>query len=173
MNGKFNLSEWALKHQSFVWYLMFMAAVAGIFSYINLGRAEDPSFAIKTMVIPAKWPGATVDETRLQITDRIEKKLEELDSLDYVQSYTRPGESTVFVFLKDTTKADAIPHIWYEVRKKIGDIRGVSLSVSLPLGNPGSSSRIGLSTNQDSAGNASSNATFSGSQLSRRRAPAP
>ena len=124
MNGKFNLSEWALKHQSFVWYLMFMATVAGIFSYINLGRAEDPSFAIKTMVIQAKWPGATVDETRLQITDRIEKKLEELDSLDYVQSYTRPGESTVFVFLKDTTKADAIPHIWYEVRKKIGDIRG-------------------------------------------------
>ncbi|MBP3934070.1 MAG: efflux RND transporter permease subunit, partial [Pseudomonas sp.] len=92
--------------------------------YINLGRAEDPSFAIKTMVIQSKWPGATVDETRLQITDRIEKKLEELDSLDYVQSYTRPGESTVFVFLKDTTKADAIPHIWYEVRKKIGDIRG-------------------------------------------------
>ena len=103
MNGKFNLSEWALKHQSFVWYLMFMAVAAGIFSYINLGRAEDPSFAIKTMVIQTKWPGATVDETRLQITDRIEKKLEELDSLDYVQSYTRPGESTVFVFLKDTT----------------------------------------------------------------------
>ena len=124
MNGKFNLSEWALKHQSFVWYLMFVAVVAGIFSYINLGRAEDPSFAIKTMVIQTRWPGATVDETRLQITDRIEKKLEELDSLDYVQSYTRPGESTVFVFLKDTTKADAIPHIWYEVRKKIGDIRG-------------------------------------------------
>ena len=124
MNGKFNLSEWALKHQSFVWYLMFVAVVAGIFSYINLGRAEDPSFAIKTMVIQSKWPGATVDETRLQITDRIEKKLEELDSLDYVQSYTRPGESTVFVFLKDTTKADAIPQIWYEVRKKIGDIRG-------------------------------------------------
>ncbi len=124
MNGKFNLSEWALKHQSFVWYLMFMAVVAGIFSYMNLGRAEDPSFAIKTMVIQTRWPGATVDETRLQITDRIEKKLEELDSLDYVQSYTRPGESTVFVFLKDTTKADAIPHIWYEVRKKIGDIRG-------------------------------------------------
>ena len=124
MNGKFNLSEWALKHQSFVWYLMFMAVVAGIFSYMNLGRAEDPSFAIKTMVIQTRWPGATVDETRLQITDRIEKKLEELDSLDYVQSYTRPGESTVFVFLKDTTKADAIPHIWYEVRKKINDIRG-------------------------------------------------
>lgn len=124
MNGKFNLSEWALEHQSFVWYLMFVAVLAGFFSYFNLGRAEDPSFTIKTMVIQTKWPGATVDDTMLQITDRIEKKLEELDTLDYVQSYTRPGESTVFVFLKDTTKAELIPHIWYEVRKKIGDIRG-------------------------------------------------
>ena len=124
MNGKFNLSEWALKHQSFVWYLMFVSVLAGIFSYMNLGRAEDPSFAIKTMVIQTRWPGATVDETRLQVTDRIEKKLEELDSLDYVQSYTRPGESTVFVFLKDTTNAKAIPQIWYQVRKKIDDIRG-------------------------------------------------
>lgn len=124
MNGKFNLSEWALKHQSFVWYLMFVSVLAGIFSYMNLGRAEDPSFAIKTMVIQTRWPGATVDETRLQVTDRIEKKLEELDSLDYVQSYTRPGESTVFVFLKDTTNAKAIPQIWYQVRKKIDDISG-------------------------------------------------
>ena len=125
MNGKkFNLSEWALKHQSFVWYLMFVSVLAGIFSYMNLGRAEDPSFAIKTMVIQTRWPGATVDETMLQVTDRIEKKLEELDSLDYVQSYTRPGESTVFVFLKDTTEAKAIPQIWYQVRKKIDDIRG-------------------------------------------------
>lgn len=124
MNGNFNLSEWALKHQSFVWYLMFVAVLAGIFSYMNLGRAEDPSFAIKTMVIQTRWPGATVDETMLQVTDRIEKKLEELDSLDYVQSYTRPGESTVFVFLKDTTEAKAIPQIWYQVRKKIDDIRG-------------------------------------------------
>ena len=124
MNGKFNLSEWALKHQSFVWYLMFVAVLAGIFSYMNLGRAEDPSFAIKTMVIQTRWPGATVDETMLQVTDRIEKKLEELDSRDYVPSYTRPGESTVFVFLKDTTEAKAIPQIWYQVRKKIDDIRG-------------------------------------------------
>ena len=125
MNGKkFNLSEWALKHQSLVWYLMFVSVLAGIFSYMNLGRAEDPSFAIKTMVIQTRWPGATVDETMLQVTDRIEKKLEELDSLDYVQSYTRPGESTVFVFLKDTTEAKAIPQIWYQVRKKIDDIRG-------------------------------------------------
>ncbi|CAK17908.1 efflux RND transporter permease subunit [Pseudomonas entomophila] len=124
MKGSFNLSEWALKHQSFVWYLMFVGLLMGIFSYFNLGREEDPSFTIKTMVIQTRWPGATQDETLYQVTDRIEKKLEELDSLDYVKSYTRPGESTVYVYLRDTTKAKDIPEIWYQVRKKIQDIRG-------------------------------------------------
>jgi multidrug efflux pump subunit AcrB len=124
MKGSFNLSEWALKHQSFVWYLMFVGLLMGVFSYMNLGREEDPSFTIKTMVIQTRWPGATVDETLEQVTDRIEKKLEELDSLDYVKSYTRPGESTIMVFLRDTTDAAAIPEIWYQVRKKVDDIRG-------------------------------------------------
>ncbi|WEK31238.1 MAG: efflux RND transporter permease subunit [Candidatus Pseudomonas phytovorans] len=124
MKGSFNLSEWALKHQSFVWYLMFVGLLMGIFSYYNLGREEDPSFTIKTMVIQTRWPGATQDETLYQVTDRIEKKLEELDSLDYTKSYTRPGESTVYVYLRDTTKAKDIPDIWYQVRKKIQDIRG-------------------------------------------------
>ncbi len=124
MKGSFNLSEWALKHQSFVWYLMFVALLMGVFSYLNLGREEDPSFTIKTMVIQTRWPGATQDETLAQVTDRIEKKLEELDSLDYVKSYTRPGESTVYVNLRDTTQAKDIPQIWYQVRKKVQDIRG-------------------------------------------------
>ncbi|GFZ74267.1 RND efflux transporter, hydrophobe/amphiphile efflux-1 family [Pseudomonas amygdali pv. eriobotryae] len=124
MKGNFNLSEWAIKHQSFVWYLMFVALLMGVFSYMKLGREEDPSFTIKTMIIQTRWPGATVDETLKQVTDRIEKKLEELDSLDYVKSYTRPGESTVFVYLRDTTSAKAIPEIWYQVRKKVDDIRG-------------------------------------------------
>ncbi|MBI6940491.1 efflux RND transporter permease subunit [Pseudomonas putida] len=124
MKGSFNLSEWALRHQSFVWYLMFVGLLMGIFSYFNLGREEDPSFTIKTMVIQTRWPGATQDETLYQVTDRIEKKLEELDSLDYTKSYTRPGESTVYVYLRDTTKAGDIPQIWYQVRKKIQDIRG-------------------------------------------------
>ncbi|MBP1142592.1 MULTISPECIES: efflux RND transporter permease subunit [Pseudomonas] len=124
MKGNFNLSEWAIKHQSFVWYLMFVALLMGVFSYMKLGREEDPSFTIKTMIIQTRWPGATVDETLEQVTDRIEKKLEELDSLDYVKSYTRPGESTVFVYLRDTTNAKAIPEIWYQVRKKVDDIRG-------------------------------------------------
>ncbi|WCY18024.1 triclosan efflux RND transporter permease subunit TriC [Pseudomonas aeruginosa] len=124
MKGGFNLSDWALRHQSLVWYLMAVSLVMGVFSYLNLGREEDPSFAIKTMVIQTRWPGATVDDTLEQVTDRIEKKLEELDSLDYMKSYTRPGESTVFVYLKDTTKAGDIPDIWYQVRKKISDIQG-------------------------------------------------
>jgi multidrug efflux pump subunit AcrB len=123
MKGSFNLSDWAIKHQSFVWYLMFVGLLMGVFSYLNLGREEDPSFTIKTMVIQTRWPGATQEETLKQVTDRIEKKLEELDSLDYTKSYTRPGESTVFVYLRDTTNAKAIPQIWYEVRKKIDDIR--------------------------------------------------
>lgn len=124
MKGSFNLSDWALKHQSFVWYLMFVSLLMGIFSYFNLGREEDPSFTIKTMVIQTRWPGATQAETLYQVTDRIEKKLEDLDSLDYTKSYTRPGESTVYVYLRDTTKAEDIPQIWYQVRKKIQDIRG-------------------------------------------------
>ncbi len=74
MKGSFNLSEWALKHQSFVWYLMFVALLMGVFSYLNLGREEDPSFTIKTMVIQTRWPGATQEETLKQVTDRIEKK---------------------------------------------------------------------------------------------------
>jgi len=122
--GRFNLSDWALRHQSFVWYLMFVGLLMGVFSYLNLGREEDPAFTIKTMVIQTRWPGATQDETLKQVTDRIEKKLEELDSLDYVKSYTRPGESTIMVFLRDTTDAEAIPQIWYQVRKKVQDISG-------------------------------------------------
>ncbi|MCI1009727.1 efflux RND transporter permease subunit [Pseudomonas oryzihabitans] len=120
----FNLSDWALRHQSFVWYLMFVALLMGVFSYMKLGREEDPSFAIKTMVIQTRWPGATTEETLRQVTERVEKKLEELDSLDYTKSFTRPGQSTVFVYLRDTTPAKAIPDIWYQVRKKVSDIQG-------------------------------------------------
>ena len=120
----FNLSDWALRHQSFIWYIMFVALLMGTYSYFNLGREEDPSFTIKTMVIQTQWPGATTQETLEQVTDRIEKKLEELDSLDYTKSFTRPGLSTVFVYLRDTTSDKEIPNIWYQVRKKISDIQG-------------------------------------------------
>ena len=119
----FNLSRWALEHKSFVVYLMLITAFAGILQYYKLGREEDPPFTIKTMVVKTLWPGATTRETAQQVTERIEKKLEELPNLDYLKSYSKPGESVVFVNLKDTTRAAEVPDLWYQVRKKVGDIK--------------------------------------------------
>ena len=121
--SNFNLSRWALEHKSFVVYLMLITALAGILQYYKLGREEDPPFTIKTMVVKTLWPGATTLETVQQVTERIEKKLEELPNLDYLKSYTKPGESVVLVNLKDTTRAADVPDLWYQVRKKIGDIK--------------------------------------------------
>lgn len=101
--SRFNLSEWALGHRSFVWYLMLAIVAAGAFSYLRLGREEDPAFAIKTMIVQANWPGATVEEMTNQVADRIERKLQELTTLDYTKSYSTSGQTTVFVNLKDTT----------------------------------------------------------------------
>ena len=97
----FNLSEWALRHRSLVTYFMLMIVIAGIASYFKLGRSEDPDFTVKTMVVAAEWPGATVDDTLEQITDRLERKLQETPSLDYVKSYTSAGRATIFVNLKE------------------------------------------------------------------------
>ncbi|GFM55621.1 ACR family transporter [Pseudomonas cichorii] len=124
MRERFNLSAWGLKHRTLVWYMMFVSLLMGSWSFLNLGREEDPSFAIKTMVIQARWPGATLPDTLQQVTDRLEKKLEEIDALDYVKSYTLAGESTIFVFLKSETRSADIPAAWYQVRKKIMDVRG-------------------------------------------------
>jgi multidrug efflux pump subunit AcrB len=120
----FNLSDWALHHRSLVWYFMIAFMAAGLFSYLNLGREEDPAFTIKTMVIQAKWPGASAEETTRQVTDRIEKKLEELESLDYTKSITTAGQTTVFVNLRDTTKARDVTPTWVRVRNMIADIKG-------------------------------------------------
>ncbi|MCV9961539.1 efflux RND transporter permease subunit [Pararhizobium sp. BT-229] len=121
---KFNLSDWALDHASMVWYFMIVFGLLGFFSYLSLGREEDPNFTIKTMTISAQWPGASVEETTRQVTERIERKLEELEALDYTRSITTPGQTIVFVYLKDTTKARDVPSIWLTVRNYIGDIRG-------------------------------------------------
>lgn len=125
----FNLSEWAIGHRSLVAYLMLVVLVAGIGAYFGLGRNEDPTFTIKTMVVQTQWPGATVGDTIQQVTERIERKLQETPGLDYVRSYTTPGQSTIFVNLKGSTPAAEVPDIWYQVRKKVGDIRS-----SLPQG---------------------------------------
>ena len=122
MSG-FNLSEWAIRHRSVITYLMLVILVAGIGSYLRLGRSEDPDFTVKTMVVQAQWPGATVGDTLQQITDRLERKLQETPSLDYLKSYTTAGQTTIFVNLKDSTPPAQVPDIWYQVRKKIGDIR--------------------------------------------------
>ena len=122
MSG-FNLSEWALRHRSFVWYLMLAIVLAGALSYTRLGRQEDPSFTIKAMMVQANWPGATVEEMTNQVTDRIERKLQELGQLDFTKSYTSSGQTTVFVNLKDDTPSRDIPGIWVEVRNKVNDVR--------------------------------------------------
>ncbi|WNV06527.1 efflux RND transporter permease subunit [Candidatus Methylospira mobilis] len=119
-----NLSEWALHHQSLVGYLMIVLTLAGAMAYVTLGRAEDPDFTIKTMVVTATWPGATALEMEQQVTDRLEKKLQETPWLDFIQSYSKPGKSVLFVNLKDYAPPRDVPDVWYQVRKKMHDIRG-------------------------------------------------
>jgi multidrug efflux pump len=119
----FNLSDWALGHRSLVWYFMIAFMAAGLFAYLLLGRQEDPDFTIKTMVIGAQWPGASPEEVTRELTDRIEKKLEELESLDYTKSVTVAGQTTVFVYLRDTTKAGDVAPTWARVRNMIADVK--------------------------------------------------
>src|SRR5207244_9618497 len=83
---RFNLSEWAITHQPLVLFMILIIGAAGLYSYLNLGRAEDPSFTIKTMVVQVSWPGATATEMQAQVADKIEKKLQELPFLDRVES---------------------------------------------------------------------------------------
>ncbi len=118
-----NLSEWALRHRSMVAYLILVFMLGGAISYFKLGRAEDPDFTIKVMVVRTLWPGATAREVESQVTERIEKKLQEVPWLDVVRSNSKAGESLVFVVLKDYTPKKEVPEAWYQVRKKIGDIK--------------------------------------------------
>jgi multidrug efflux pump len=122
-SSRFNLSEWALHHQNIVLYLMLMLTVFGLLAYTKLGQSEDPPFTFKVMLVRATWPGASAQEMEAQVTDRLEKKLQEVPHLDHLNSYSRPGEAVIFVIIKDDTFSKEIPQIWYQVRKKIGDIR--------------------------------------------------
>jgi len=125
----FNLSAWAIRHRPLVHYLMAMLVIIGVASYMKLGRNEDPTFTIKAMTVRTQWPGATLQDTLLQITERIERKLQETPYLDYIKSYTNPGQSTIFVYLKGSAGPKAVSDAWYQVRKKIKDIE-----LTLPQG---------------------------------------
>ncbi|ABS68067.1 acriflavin resistance protein [Xanthobacter versatilis] len=120
----FNLSRWAITHRALTLFAILLLAAAGAYSYLNLGRAEDPSFTIKVMVVQAAWPGATASEMQAQVADPIEKKLQSLPHLDRVESYSRPGVSFVQIFLADSTPAREVKDLWYQVRKKVADMRG-------------------------------------------------
>src|SRR5712672_130850 len=132
--SRFNLSQWAITHRALVLFMILVLGAAGIYSYLNLGRAEDPSFTIKTMVVNVTWPGATATEMQTQVADKIEKKLQELPYLDRVETYSQPGASFVQVYLVDTTPPAKVKELWYQVRKKVGDIKG-----DLPAGISGPS----------------------------------
>ena len=121
--SRFNLSEWALRNQSLVRYFVIVLALVGIWSYRSLGQSEDPPFTFKAMVIQTQWPGGTAAEVNEQITEKIEKKLQELPQIDYLRSYARPGESQIIVIAKDSLESRYVPELWYQVRKKVGDIK--------------------------------------------------
>ncbi len=119
----FNLSAWALRHRQIVLYIMLLFAVVGALSYTKLGQSEDPPFTFKAMVIRTNWPGASAEEVSRQVTERIEKKLMETGEYDRITSFSRPGESQVTFMARDSMRSSEIPELWYQVRKKISDIR--------------------------------------------------
>jgi multidrug efflux pump len=121
--SRFNLSEWALSNRPLVLYLIIVAALAGIFAYGKLGQSEDPPFTFRVMVVKTNWPGATAREVEQQVTDRIERELQLVPNVDWVRSYSKPGESMVFFAFRDSAPPADVPDAFYQVRKKIGDVR--------------------------------------------------
>jgi multidrug efflux pump len=123
MRERLNLSRWALEHIPFIRYLMVVLMLGGIFSYANLGQDEDPPFTFRAMVIRAYWPGASALQVAEQVTDKLEKKLQETPFIDKIRSYSKPGETLIIIELRESTPPKEVPQTWYQVRKKIGDIR--------------------------------------------------
>jgi multidrug efflux pump len=120
---RFNLSEWALTHRALVLYAMIVLALIGAWSYRHLGQSEDPPFTFKVMVVRTVWPGAPADEVAKQVTERIEKALMTTGNYEYIRSYSRPGESQVIFVARDSMHSDEVPELWYQARKKVGDIK--------------------------------------------------
>ncbi|QOF81267.1 efflux RND transporter permease subunit [Variovorax sp. 38R] len=125
----FNLSKWALDHAPLTRYLMVVLMVLGAFAYFQLGQDEDPPFTFRAMVVRTYWPGATAQQVAEQVTDKIERTLQEAPYADKIRSYSKPGESQIIFQIKDSSKAAEVANVWYTVRKKVGDMRG-----TLPAG---------------------------------------
>lgn len=129
---EFNLSAWVLEHRAFTGFIMALLLLGGIFAYSRLGQREDPAFTFRVMVVKTLYPGATALEVEQQLTDRLEKKIQELPDLDILRSYSKPGESVIFVTPREDTPPKEIATLWYQVRKKVDDIR-----MTLPPGSVG------------------------------------
>ncbi len=130
--NKFNLSQWALEHPALTRYLMVVLMVLGVAAYFQLGQDEDPPFTFRAMVVRTYWPGATAQQVAEQVTDKLERSLQEVPYADKIRSYSKPGESQIIFQLKDSSKPSEVAQVWYTVRKKIGDIR-----YTLPAGAQG------------------------------------
>ena len=127
--SKFNISRWALEHPALTRYLMVVLMVLGIAAYFQLGQDEDPPFTFRAMVVQAFWPGASAQQMAEQVTDKIEKTLQEVPYADKIRSYTKPGESLTIFQLKDSAPPKEVTGSWYQARKRIGDMRS-----TLPTG---------------------------------------
>lgn len=121
--NKFNLSEWALNHQELIFFFIILTVIAGVISYLSLGRMEDPDFVVRQMVVAVGWPGASARQVEEQVTDKIEKRIQDTPGLDYLKSYSRPGQSMINVYLKDTVKEADIRPTWLEIRNMVNDIQ--------------------------------------------------
>ena len=119
----FNLSLWALQHPALTRYLMVVLMVFGIASYFQLGQDEDPPFTFRVMVVRTYWPGASAQQMAEQVTDKLERVLQEAPYADKIRSYSKPGESQIIFQIKDSSRAADVPDVWYSVRKKINDMR--------------------------------------------------
>src|SRR5205085_12525408 len=117
--SKFNISRWALEHAPLTRYLMVVLMVLGLAAYFQLGQDEDPPFTFRAMVVQAYWPGATAQQVAEQVTDKIEKTLQEVPYADKIRSYTKPGESLTIFQIRDSSPPGAVHDVWYQVRKKV------------------------------------------------------
>ena len=124
MKQKFNLTEWALNHKQLIYYFIVVILIGGVFSYRHLGRMEDPDFTIRQMIVTVTWPGASARQIEEQVTDKIEKKLQDTEGLDYIKSFSTPGKSIIYVVLKDdAVTGDQVRPIWRDVRNMVNDVK--------------------------------------------------